>query len=780
VDFFVDDGRASKRFDSRSFPLTIGGRESDIPLPFPNEETSKAPLARLGFSSGEMFLEPEGAKVTVNGAAVSGSYWLSPGDVVRIGSVSLVVVEKPGALGLRIRTETAAPAAPPRSDFAEIPVHGQGRRVSAIWFAGSLALLGLAAAHIFTATPVGIEIQPAPGRMNVEGTALDFSFRGRFLLRPGSYRVVAEKKGYRKLERDIEVGDGEASFRFALEKLPGLLVVATKPEVGAEVLVDGTSLGSAPLPPVEIAAGEHDVVVRAERYREFRSRVVVEGEGAVATLEVELSPLWAAVTFLSEPSGATVRIDEKSYGPTPLSVDLFEGEHDYEAVHPGRKPQRGRIRVVGGEPLTVSIGSLSPADGLLLLSSRPADAAVSLDSVYRGLAPLEISLSPGIPHQLSISREGYETASREVSVGAGARTSLSVELRPRLGEIEVIAAPPDAALFVNGEARGVARQVLRLPAVAHRVEIRKDGYESFSVEITPRPDFPQTIEATLANLAAKTEEMAAKPRVSTVSGHELVLVKPRRFQMGAPRREPGRRANEAIREVEITRPFYIGAREVTNREFREFRAGHRSGAVAGHNLEVDDHPVVRMSWEDAAAYCNWLSERESLAPAYVASGGSYVLASPPTTGYRLPTEAEWELSARYAAGTAMKYPWGDSLPVPAGAGNFADASAEGMVAATIPDFDDSFVATAPAKSFAPNALGLYHLGGNVAEWVSDRYEMAPAATAADPLGPPSGEFHVIRGASYLHGSVTQLRLTFRDYGKEPRPDVGFRIARWVE
>jgi formylglycine-generating enzyme required for sulfatase activity len=103
-----------------------------------------------------------------------------------------------------------------------------------------------------------------------------------------------------------------------------------------------------------------------------------------------------------------------------------------------------------------------------------------------------------------------------------------------------------------------------------------------------------------------------------------------------------------------------------------------------------------------------------------------------------------------------------------------------MVAATIPDYDDSFPATAPAGHFAPNALGLYNLGGNVAEWVSDHYELSPPATATDPLGPAAGEFHVIRGASYLHGSVTQLRLTFRDYGKDPRPDVGFRIARWVE
>jgi formylglycine-generating enzyme required for sulfatase activity len=786
MELFVEDEKGLRRVEPGHFPLDIGGRESDIEIPFELAKNWSRPLARLGFSSGEMFVEPQGAKVEVNGAAVSGSYWLSPGDVIGIGPIALEVVEKPGALGLRVRTNgnegANRPIEPAPPGTIEKPkTLGHGPRVPALWFALTLALLGVAAAHVFTARPVGIEIEPAPDRMNVEGTFLDFAFRGRYLLRQGTYRVVAEKKGYRRLEQDIEVGDAaEPTFRFALERLPGLLSVSAKPEVGASVAIDGRGVGATPLTGLEIAAGEHDVLVRAERYREFQTRVKIEGEGALATLDVELVPLWATVTFLSEPPGATVRMGRESYGPTPLSVELPEGEHAYEVHLPARKPQRGRIRVVGGEPLTVAIGTLSPADGLLTIASRPGDASVTVDGAYRGLTPLDIPLSPGASHRIEISREGYEMDSRDVEVGAGGREALNVELRPRLGEVEIVADPVGATLFVNGESRGDARQILRLPAVSHRIEVRKDGYEPFQTEITPRPGFPQRIEAVLVSVAARREAEAAKPVIATSSGRELVLVKPRRLQMGAPRREPGRRANEGIREVEITRAFYIGAREVTNREFREFRPGHRSGAVSSQSLETDHHPVVRVTWEDAAAYCNWMSGKDSLAPAYVEMGGSYALASPQTTGYRLPTEAEWELSARYAAGAPSKYPWGESLPVPAGAGNFADKSAEGMVATTIPGFDDSFPATAPADNFAPNALGLYNLGGNVAEWVYDHYEMAPAASATDPVGPATGEFHVIRGASYLHGSVTQLRLTYRDYSKDPRPDVGFRIARWLE
>ena len=88
--------------------------------------------------------------------------------------------------------------------------------------------------------------------------------------------------------------------------------------------------------------------------------------------------------------------------------------------------------------------------------------------------------------------------------------------------------------------------------------------------------------------------------------------------------------------------------------------------------------------------------------------------------------------------------------------------------------------SAPAGRFPANALGLTNIGGNVAEWVSDYYRIYSAsgsATEKDPLGPTEGGYHVIRGSSWMHASLTELRLTFRDYGNRARPDVGFRIAR---
>ena len=99
------------------------------------------------------------------------------------------------------------------------------------------------------------------------------------------------------------------------------------------------------------------------------------------------------------------------------------------------------------------------------------------------------------------------------------------------------------------------------------------------------------------------------------------------------------------------------------------------------------------------------------------------------------------------------------------------------------DFDDGYPGSSPVGSFAQNALGLFDLGGNVAEWVQDYYDptipISPPE-AVDPLGPATGSEHVIRGSSWLQGRVIELRLAFRDFGHEPRPDLGFRVARYAE
>ena len=100
----------------------------------------------------------------------------------------------------------------------------------------------------------------------------------------------------------------------------------------------------------------------------------------------------------------------------------------------------------------------------------------------------------------------------------------------------------------------------------------------------------------------------------------------------------------------------------------------------------------------------------------------------------------------------------------------------------IPDYTDGFPVTAPVGSFMASLRGIYDLGGNVSEWINDYYVAAPAqnGVAQDPLGPREGETHVVRGSNWGHAAETELRLAYRDFGKEGRDDIGFRIARYAQ
>jgi len=149
----------------------------------------------------------------------------------------------------------------------------------------------------------------------------------------------------------------------------------------------------------------------------------------------------------------------------------------------------------------------------------------------------------------------------------------------------------------------------------------------------------------------------------------------------------------------------------------------------------------------------------------------------------LPTEAEWEYCARFTKTQgSLKYPWGNQFPPTLPSGNYADMSAKNLLPAYIENYNDGYPVTAPVAKFKANDLGIYDLGGNVAEWCHDFYTIYTYNTNEadiDPSGPLEGKHHVIKGASWKYASMSKLRLAYRDYSDAKRPDLGFRICRYA-
>jgi formylglycine-generating enzyme required for sulfatase activity len=117
-----------------------------------------------------------------------------------------------------------------------------------------------------------------------------------------------------------------------------------------------------------------------------------------------------------------------------------------------------------------------------------------------------------------------------------------------------------------------------------------------------------------------------------------------------------------------------------------------------------------------------------------------------------------------------------------GSGNYADETASGKLPLIIKGYSDGYAASAPVGKFPANKAGLFDLGGNVSEWIHDHYDIHTGRgddVLRDPMGPATGSGHVVRGSSWRHGSVTELRLSYRDDAVKPRHDLGFRIARYA-
>ena len=172
--------------------------------------------------------------------------------------------------------------------------------------------------------------------------------------------------------------------------------------------------------------------------------------------------------------------------------------------------------------------------------------------------------------------------------------------------------------------------------------------------------------------------------------------------------------------------------------------------------QEDTHPVVKVDWNDANAFCEWLTKKE-LTEGKIKAGQKY----------RLPTDAEWSVAvglsketgstpAEKTGGIKGVYPWGKEWPPPVGAGNYRKYLKA-----------DNFEYTSPVGSFAANTYGLHDMGGNVWEWSEDKYS-------------PTRTVRVLRGASWVSlGDPDGLLSSYRDYdtpdGRRDR-SIGFRCV----
>ena len=249
--------------------------------------------------------------------------------------------------------------------------------------------------------------------------------------------------------------------------------------------------------------------------------------------------------------------------------------------------------------------------------------------------------------------------------------------------------------------------------------------------------------------------------------------------MGSPELEPNRNPNETQYRCHIGRRFAISSTDVTKAQFAHFQTARPDVAKPDTSrwVKTDDSPQVAMTWYEAAQYCNWLSEQEGIEekqwcyePNEKGEYGPGMKAKDKyleLSGYRLPTEAEWEYACRAGTVTSRYYGLSDTLLV-----KYAWYEANGLNQ------------TWPVGSLKPNDFGLFDMLGNVWEWCDDLYHPYPSATngISEDLGSMEPVidvgFRVLRGGSFsTYARVVRSACRNFDAPAYRDANIGFRPSR---
>lgn len=466
--------------------------------------------------------------------------------------------------------------------------------------------------------------------------------------------------------------------------------------------------------------------------------------------------------------------------PPRQHVDLSPGGQP-DAQSPGRGGRREKEQAISPEGFDASaLGhGVSPRAGS---SARHAEnkASVTFTRLFRSLWTKAVLAGLGLAAAITIGRlifspaspvAGSDPSSAESAAQKPPQTSKgSVRLHSLLA----------GSVFIDGVRVGeiASRQPKDYPLEigSHQIEVR-GASETQKATFTIAQG--QTTEVTLRpSIKAPTvpRETSREPTKGPPEG--MVLIPGGSFLMGS---EDGDSDEKPVHEVYVD-AFYLDQYEVTVAKFREFVnvSGYKTDAENEgfsyvwngkewekkeginwrHNAEgkisADDHPVINVSWNDAAAYARWAKKR-------------------------LPTEAEWEYAAR-SGSKGYRYSWGNGSPTGRKGGNIADESAKRVFTGGTfwEGYDDGFVYTAPVGSFEPNEFRLFDMTGNVWEWCSDWYaeDYYSKSPKQNPKGPATGTSRVFRGGSwYLSPRDVRCAYRFWYFPSARNFYVGFRCAQ---
>lgn len=314
----------------------------------------------------------------------------------------------------------------------------------------------------------------------------------------GEHLLTIRKAGYREMRKTLNVRSGERlAVELSLEPLKGLVLIHSTPP-GADVEVEGASIGKTPLLSSDFPSGEKRIQVSKPGYLPKSVNVNVEDRTPLK-VDLNLTSDSAELVVDSSPSGAAVTLDNSGIGKTPLILSgVKTGQHKLEISLQGHTPVQHEITLQAGEKKKIS-STLKSLPGKLNILSRPSKARIYMNDQLKGETPFNATNIPSGKYVIRAELLGYDPQVLTNEVIFGGEATMEFQLVKCSGTLLITTMPPGVNIYIDGEFRGTTKErgneliseqlpIDFIPRGRHQLQFTKKGYYDVqrAIEIMPK------------------------------------------------------------------------------------------------------------------------------------------------------------------------------------------------------------------------------------------------------------------------------------------------------